>query len=117
AAARIRATYLPALDLLPNLGLVAVLGYGGHLVLDGELSLGALVAFNVYVVMLIWPLRMLGMIVAQWQRSVASAERVHEILETTPVIVDHPSGAGLPPRPARGTPVGEVRFEGVRFTY
>ncbi|HMQ24423.1 MAG TPA: ABC transporter ATP-binding protein [Acidimicrobiales bacterium] len=117
AAARIRATYLPALDLLPNLGLIAVLGYGGHLVLDGELSLGALVAFNVYVVMLIWPLRMLGMIVAQWQRSVASAERVHEVLETTPVIVDHPSGAGLPPRPAAGTPVGEVRFEGVRFAY
>ena len=117
AAARIRATYLPALDLLPNLGLIAVLGYGGHLVLDGELSLGALVAFNVYVVMLIWPLRMLGMIVAQWQRSVASAERVHEILETAPVIVDHPSGAGLPARPGPGTPVGEVRFEGVRFAY
>ncbi|MCB1014889.1 MAG: ABC transporter ATP-binding protein, partial [Acidimicrobiales bacterium] len=117
AAARIRATYLPALDLLPNLGLIAVLGYGGHLVLDGELSLGALVAFNVYVVLLIWPLRMLGMIVAQWQRSVASAERVHEILDTTPVIVDHPSGAGLPPRPDGDAPVGEIRFEGVRFSY
>ena len=116
AAARIRATYLPALDLLPNIGLIAVLGYGGHLVLTDQLSLGDLVAFNVYVVLLIWPLRMLGMIVAQWQRSVASAERVHEILDTTPVIVDHPSGAGLPPR-AEGAPVGEVRFEGVRFAY
>ena len=116
AAARIRATYLPALDLLPNIGLIAVLGYGGHLVLTDQLSLGDLVAFNVYVVLLIWPLRMLGMIVAQWQRSVASAERVHEILDTTPVIVDHPSGAGLPPR-VEGEPVGEVRFEGVRFSY
>ena len=116
AAARIRATYLPALDLLPNLGLIAVLGYGGHLVLTDQLSLGDLVAFNVYVVLLIWPLRMLGMIVAQWQRSVASAERVHEILDTTPVIVDHPSGAGLPERRG-GAPVGEVRFEDVRFAY
>jgi ATP-binding cassette subfamily B protein len=116
AAARIRATYLPALDLLPNIGLIAVLGYGGHLVLTDQLSLGDLVAFNVYVVLLIWPLRMLGMIVAQWQRSVASAERVHEILDTTPVIVDHASGAGLPPR-VEGEPVGEVRFEGVRFAY
>ena len=40
----------PALELLPNLGLIAVLGYGGHQVLDGSLSLGSLVAFNVYVV-------------------------------------------------------------------
>jgi len=117
AAARIRATYLPALDLLPNLGLIAVLGYGGHQVLAGELSLGSLVAFNVYVALLIWPLRMLGMIVAQWQRSVASAERVHEVLDTTPVIVDHSSGAKLPPRPAPDIAVGEVRFEGVRFSY
>ncbi len=117
AAARIRATYLPALDLLPNIGLIAVLGYGGHQVLSGELSLGSLVAFNVYVVLLIWPLRMLGMIVAQWQRSVASAERVHEVLDTTPVIVDHPSGAGLPERRSPDAPVGEVRFEGVRFAY
>ena len=55
-----RATFLPALELLPNIGLIAVLGYGGHQVLDGKLTLGELVAFNVYVVMLIWPLRMLG---------------------------------------------------------
>ncbi len=117
AAAGIRATYLPALDLLPNLGLVAVLGYGGHQVLNGTLSLGSLVAFNIYVVLLIWPLRMLGMIIAQAQRAVASAERVHEILDTTPVILDHPSGAGLPAPRSPGSPVGEVRFEAVRFAY
>ena len=76
-----RATFLPALELLPNIGLIAMLGYGGHQVLDGNLTLGQLVAFNVYVVMLIWPLRMLGMIIAQGQRSAASAERVHEVLD------------------------------------
>ena len=59
-AARVRATFLPALELLPNIGLIATLGYGGHQVLNGELTLGELVGFNVYVVMLIWPLRMLG---------------------------------------------------------
>ena len=52
----------------PNIGLIAVLGYGGHQVLNGNLTLGQLVGFNVYVVMLIWPLRMLGMIIAQGQR-------------------------------------------------
>ncbi|CAN5860355.1 hypothetical protein BH24ACT3_BH24ACT3_07770 [soil metagenome] len=110
-AARVRANYLPALELLPNLGLIAVLGYGGHLVLDGGLSLGSLVAFNAYVVMLIWPLRMLGMIVAQAQRAAAAGERVYEVLATEPVIVDHPDGV---PLPAGG---GALRFEGVRFTY
>jgi ATP-binding cassette subfamily B protein len=115
-AAGVRATYLPALELLPNLGLIATLGYGGHQVLNGNLTLGELVAFNVYVVMLIWPLRMLGMIIAQAQRSAASAERVSEVLETAPVIADSVAGAPLPPvGPGGGR--GEVRFEGVRFAY
>ena len=111
-AAAVRATFLPALELLPNLGLIATLGYGGHQVLDGQLTLGQLVGFNVFVVMLIWPLRMLGMIIAQAQRAAAAAERVHEILVTAPVITDSSSGSPLP----AGGP-GEVRFEAVRFSY
>jgi ATP-binding cassette subfamily B protein len=107
----IRSRYWPALELLPNLGLVAVLGYGGHLVLDGRLALGALVAFNAYVILLIWPLRMLGMIVAQSQRAAASAQRVHEILSTEPIIVDPANPVSLPPGG------GEVRFESVTFAY
>jgi ATP-binding cassette, subfamily B, bacterial len=115
-AARVRATFLPALELLPNIGLIATLGYGGHQVLNDQLTLGQLVGFNVYVVMLIWPLRMLGMIIAQGQRSAAAAERVDEILETAPVIVDSSAGCPLPAAgPIGGR--GEVRFEGVRFAY
>ncbi len=115
-AARVRARFLPALELLPNLGLIATLGYGGHQVIERSLTLGDLIAFNVYVVMLIWPLRMLGMILAQAQRSAASAERVKEVLETAPDIADSPHGAPLPPAgPGGGR--GEVRFEGVQFAY
>ncbi|MEX2294052.1 MAG: ABC transporter ATP-binding protein [Acidimicrobiales bacterium] len=115
-AARVRAMFLPALELLPNLGLIATLGYGGHQVLANELTLGALVSFNVYVVMLIWPLRMLGMILAQAQRAAAAAERVHEVLETAPVIADSAADAPLPNEgPSGGR--GEIRFEGVRFAY
>jgi ATP-binding cassette subfamily B protein len=110
-AARTRARFLPGLELVPNIGLIAVLGYGGHQVLNGNLSLGSLIAFNVYIGMLIWPLRMLGTIVAQAQRAVASAERVDEVLITEPDIAD-------PPRPVP-LPVGggEVRFEQARFGY
>jgi ATP-binding cassette subfamily B protein len=112
AAARTRARFVPGLELLPNIGFIAVLAYGGHQVIDGSLSLGSLIAFNVYIGMLIWPLRMLGTIVAQAQRAVASAERVHEVLATEPAIADpaHPV-----PLPDGGG--GEVVFEGARFGY
>jgi ATP-binding cassette subfamily B protein len=110
-AARTRARFLPGLELLPNIGLIAVLGYGGHQVLNGNLSLGSLVAFNVYIGMLIWPLRMLGMIVAQAQRAVVSAERVDEVLATEPDIADAAHPRSLPPGG------GDVRFEAVRFGY
>jgi ATP-binding cassette subfamily B protein len=121
AAARTRARFLPGLELLPNIGLIAVLGYGGHQVLNGNLSLGSLIAFNVYIAMLVWPLRMLGMIVAQAQRAVVSAERVQEVLATDPLVADSPHPVGLPTARsnggASGGPVGAVAFEGVRFSY
>jgi ATP-binding cassette subfamily B protein len=111
AAARIRARFLPGLELLPNIGLIAVLGYGGHQVIAGDLTVGALVAFNVYIAMLIWPLRLLGMIVAQSQRAAVSAERVVEVLETEPVVTDTQHPVSLP------MGGGDVRFEGVTFGY
>jgi len=110
-AVRTRSRFLPGLELLPNIGFIAVLGYGGHQVMNGDLSIGSLIAFNVYVAMLVWPLRMLGMILAQGQRAVVSAERVHEVLATDPVIVDPVKPQPLPPGG------GEVRFEGARFAY
>jgi ATP-binding cassette subfamily B protein len=121
-AAGLRSRFVPAFELLPNLGLIAVLGYGGHQVLNGDLSLGALVAYNVYVAMLVWPLRMLGMIVAQAQRAEASAERVREILATEPAVADPAHAVALPSvaRPsgsARDDGVGELRFEQVSFRY
>ncbi len=110
-AARIRASYLPALQLLPNVGLITVLGVGGHRVVDGSLSLGSLVAFNFYLILLIWPLRMLGMIIANGQRASAAAQRVAQVLSTDPDVVDAPGARSLPP--GRGA----VRFENVDFAY
>lgn len=113
-ASRTRATYLPAIELIPNIGLIAVLAYGGHQILSGELTLGTLVSFNLYVVLLIQPLRMLGMIIAQAQRAAAAADRVAEVLSTAPRIADpaHPT-----PLPSKGPGLGHVTFEGVHFSY
>ena len=109
--ARIRARFNPILDFLPTLGLVAVLWYGGNQVINGTLSLGELTAFNVYVVMLIPPLRMTGMLVAQAQRAVAAAQRINEILSTDPAIVDKQRAVELP---GGG---GDLVFDDVTFGY
>ncbi|MCU1354317.1 MAG: ABC-type multidrug transport system, ATPase and permease component [Acidimicrobiales bacterium] len=111
AAARVRARYLPVLELLPTVSMVVVLLVGGHRVIDGRLSLGDLVAFNVYLVLMIAPLKMLGTIVTTYQRAVAAGGRVHEILAVEPAIVDLPHARVLP----EGN--GAIRFEAVRFAY
>lgn len=118
-AARVRARYLPGMELLPNLGLVMVLAYGGHQVIDGALSLGSLVSFNIYIVLLIWPLRMLGMIIAQGQRAGASAERVAEVLEEEPEVADPPHPVALPRRAVEGDarPLGRIELDRVTFGY
>lgn len=111
AAARLRAGFLPLIDFLPTLSMVAILWYGGHQVLDGQLQVGDILAFNLYILMLIWPLRMIGMLIAQASRASAGAGRVHEILVTDPAVADRADAVALPAGP------GELRFEGVRFGY
>ncbi len=115
-AAAVRAWYLPLIDVLPLIGLIAVLGYGGQQVLNGELTVGELVAFNSFVTLLIWPLRNIGQLVALGQRAAASCQRVHEVLSTDPLVKDPVVPVRLPAR-RPGHPVGELRFDDVRFSY
>ncbi len=111
AAARLRAGFMPLVDFLPTVSMVAILWYGGHQVLNGHLQVGDILAFNLYILMLIWPMRMMGMLVAQASRASAGAGRVHEILATDPAITDAPDAQPL------GAGAGALRFEGVRFGY
>ena len=111
AGASCAPTSCPQIDFLPALGLVGILWYGGHQVLDGNLSVGDIVAANLYVLMLIWPLRMVGMLLAQLPRSAAAAGRINDVLVTDPAIEDVPHARPLPDGP------GEVRFEDVTFGY
>lgn len=115
-AARIRSRFLPAIDLLPSLGLVAVLGLGGHRVINGEMSVGGLVAFNTYLTMLIWPMRNIGMTIAFAQRAAAALLRVNEILSEVPAIADPTQPKRLPVG-GLALPVGAVSFNNVRFGY
>lgn len=115
-AARIRSRFLPAIDLLPSLGLVAVLGLGGHRVINGDMSVGGLVAFNTYLTMLIWPMRNIGMTVAFGQRAAAALLRVNEILSEVPAIAD-PSSPKKLPESGLAQPVGSVHLDNVRFGY
>jgi ATP-binding cassette, subfamily B, bacterial len=108
--ARIRSRWTPVLDNLPRLGLALVLLVGGIMVIDGSTTVGTIVAFNSYVLMLQPPFRMLGMMIMMGQRASASASRIYEILDTPSEVVD-------PVDPVEVELRGEVRFEGVRFSY
>ena len=106
------AVFLPALELLPNVGLIAVLGFGGHRVIDGQITLGSFVLFNVFVVLLIWPMRMLGMIIANAPAGLGGRGAGRRG-------AGHRSGDRRPARtPVRSGPAaGEIRFEHVEFSY
>ena len=112
-AARIRAKFLPAIELLPQIGLIAVLGVGGIQVIEGDLTLGQLVQFNFYVALLVAPLRMLGMAIAWGQRAAAAIERVNEVLDTVPIVSDAVDPTVLP----TGTGLGAVSFGNLDFGY
>jgi ATP-binding cassette subfamily B protein len=116
-AARLRAFYTPLLAILPQLSLAAILWYGGRLAIDGQITLGTLVAFNSYLLLLTWPLQGLGMLFGFAQRAAASGERVFEVLDQPPAIADQPGAVPLPP-PAPGAARGvRIRFQGVSFAY
>jgi ATP-binding cassette subfamily B protein len=115
-AAKIRSKFLPALDLLPSIGLIAVLGIGGHRVINGQMTVGDLVKFNAYITMLIWPLRNLAMTVALAQRASVALVRVDEVLSTPSLVIDPLSPTSLPAA-SSDRAVGEVIFDETVFSY
>ena len=108
---KLQAFFSPIIGLLPQLGTAAVLLVGGRQVINGNLSVGELTAFYVYLAMLSAPMRMLGIAMGMSQRAVASGNRLFEILDREPQIKSPP---GAPPLPAGG---GEVEMRGVTLRY
>jgi ATP-binding cassette subfamily B protein len=109
--ADIRARWSPTMENLPRLGLALVLLYGGWLALHGHATVGTIVAFNSYVLMLQPPFRMLGMLIMMGQRAAASADRIYEILDEQPEIVDRPGAVDLVECK------GDIQFDHVSFEY
>jgi ABC-type multidrug transport system fused ATPase/permease subunit len=108
---RLRAVYNPMISFLPNLGLAAVLLLGGRQVINHSLSLGEFTAFYTYLLMLMFPMRMLGIALGMAQRAVASGNRIFEVLDRAPRIVNRHGACGLPPGD------GHVVFSGATLSY
>jgi ATP-binding cassette subfamily B protein len=110
-ANRQRALYVPFISWVPMLAQAAVLLVGARMVANGQLTVGGFIAFNLYLGMLIMPLRSLGMWVGQAQRATASGERIFQVMDEPEEIADRPGAIELP----EGG--GDLRFEGVGFEY
>jgi ATP-binding cassette subfamily B protein len=110
-AARLTARLNPTLLALPTLGQVGVIGLGGWLALTGSITLGTFLAFTTYVAQLVGPARLLGSLVVNAQLTRAGAERVYDLVDSQPDVVDPAEPRALPDGPLA------VELDGVRFGY
>jgi ABC-type multidrug transport system fused ATPase/permease subunit len=110
-ATRLRAFYNPFIGFLPSVGLAVILLIGGRQVIDGDITLGDFTAFYTYLLMLIGPMRSLGLALGMAQRATASGARLFEILDRAPRLYSPP---GAPPLPDGA---GRVELRDVTFRY
>ena len=102
----------PVLTSFVNIGMVIVIWAGGLQAIDGRLTIGQIVAFTNYLLTTMGPLTMMTMLSNVWANGIASAARIHEVLDTVPDVQDTPGARPLP----ASTP-GQVAFENVSFHY
>ena len=103
-AAKIRSRFLPA---------IGVLAIGGHRVLNGDMTIGQLVEFNSSVMLLIWPMRTIGMTLATGQRAAIALQRVQHVLGTESAVVSPAQPVALP----QTGQLGALELRNVRFGY
>ncbi|MBP7787064.1 MAG: ABC transporter ATP-binding protein [Longilinea sp.] len=110
-SAQMQAVNLPLLFLIANLGYVAIILYGGRQVIQGQITIGEIIAFITYVGQLIEPVRRLGMIIPAVAIAGSAAERIFDILDTVSEVRDEPGAVSI------GQIQGRVEFEHVSFSY
>ena len=110
--ARAQALFHPLLTLLGGTSAVTVLYLGGRLVMAGQVSVGAFVAFGVYLAMLVWPMIAFGWVINLVQRGAASMGRINQLLREQPAITDPERPATLPaPHGGRRLTAEDVWFQ------
>jgi ATP-binding cassette subfamily B multidrug efflux pump len=110
-AQTLTSAFSPALDVMSTVAMAIVLGYGGFLTLRGATTVGVIVAFMTYVDRFYRPIQALSSLWTEVQSALAGAERIFELLDTKPQVVDAPGAPELP------TVRGEVAFRHVHFAY
>lgn len=110
-SAKMQAFNIPLLFLIANLGMVAIILYGGSQVINGSLTIGTIVAFISYVGQLVDPVRRLGMIIPAVAVAGSASERIFDVLDTVSEVRDTPDAKPME------IIQGRVRFEDVSFNY
>ena len=109
--ARVDAAFRPVLTTLIGASTVLVVGVGGRLVIAGQLTLGNIAEFIIYVTILTWPVASFGYVVSMIQQASASMSRIADIFDTEPTVADAPGVA-------EGAPVeGRLAFDRVTYRY
>lgn len=109
---RLMAALMPLLILLINAGMVAVVWAGGTRVIQGEMTVGQIVAFTNYLLTTMIPLIMMTMLSTVWAGGIASAKRVNEVFDAIPEVLDAGDACTLPDKIA-----GKIEFRDVSFYY
>ncbi|QNO14609.1 ABC transporter ATP-binding protein [Alkalicella caledoniensis] len=109
--AKVWSKYHPVIEFMSNLVLIVVISIGGMFVVGSQISLGELVKFNGYIMMLIWPMRLMGWLTNLIARCNASAKRIFAIIDTEPTITS-PENPVMPKELK-----GHIVFENVSFKY
>ena len=110
-AVRLQSRYQPLLEAIPTIGQVSILAFGGWLALQGEITLGTFLAFSTYIAQLMAPARQLAGVLTIGQQARAGIERIFQLLDLKPAIVDPPAPIELPRLR------GQLDFSDVSFAY
>jgi ATP-binding cassette subfamily B protein len=110
-AVRMQARLSSTLQTIPTLAQVGVLALGGWLTIEGNITLGTFVAFSTYLVQLVAPVRMFSVMIAVAQQARAGAERILELLDSNPLVTEHPDADDLP------AVRGDIEFDAVTYGY
>jgi len=103
--------YFPFVDLLSSAATAVVLGYGGYLFFQGEVQIGTLLAFMLYVQNFFDPVQQLSQLYNTFLSAVAALDKIVDVLDEEPEVVDRPGAVALE------HVAGHVVFEGVHFAY